>query len=294
VPTVIKAGDALQVERQIRPVDLADHLAEASQVVERARREAAALVEQGKREADELRAGAREAGQQEGHKAGWDAGWAAGHQQAREEARQAFETRHLSMVQALQAATATLDGQRESLALQGERDLLRFAMRVAGELTFAVGRTYPEAAVANLRRCLERVQQRCDLVVYAHPQDLETLKEFATKEWEALGEGHAVRFEADESMAPGGCKVTGRETEVDASLDTQIEQLVQLFLGGGCEATGNEARNEAHTEACGEERNGELSAECGEVHAEASPEARGDEPRGKGTDDPLGEERDDG
>ena len=54
---------------------------------------------------------------------------------------------------------------------------------------------------------------------------------FARGTLEHINDAGAIRVIADESMAPGGCRVETDRTVVDASLETQVDEIVTLLLG---------------------------------------------------------------
>ncbi|MBU0717081.1 MAG: flagellar assembly protein FliH, partial [Planctomycetes bacterium] len=117
------------------------------------------------------------------------------------------------------------------LAITAESDLLDFAVMVASRLTYEIGRLDREAAKANLSRALRLVSSKTDVLIRVHPDDLATMAEFADSVLKQAESSPAVRLEADESMAPGGCRVRSEPMEIDATLETQIDAMVALLLG---------------------------------------------------------------
>jgi flagellar biosynthesis/type III secretory pathway protein FliH len=53
--------------------------------------------------------------------------------------------------------------------------------------------------------------------------------------------GRDVQFTADDGIARGGCIVRTTRTEVDATLDAQIAEIVSVLLGGGPAAPAKES-----------------------------------------------------
>ena len=120
---------------------------------------------------------------------------------------------------------------KDHLRIKAERDLLDFALDLARRLTFAFGVAHRESAIENLRRALVIVGNKSDVVVRVHPKDLDAMKDFASGAVERLNNSHAIKLVEDESIEPGGCDVTNEDTHVDATLDTQLEEMMSCLLG---------------------------------------------------------------
>lgn len=228
---VIKAGEAAKLVSRLSPVDLADHLAEARSVLDAARQQAARIMAEARRNAviaeEQAHKRGHEAGYQEGHREGTKVG----HQQAFDEATKRFNEQHADVVSAMQEAAARMDAMKEELEIAAEHHLVRFATDVACKLTFAIGAHHHESAAENLRRALRIVGTKTDLVVRAHPNDLDTIRTFAPSLLEEVGSSSHIDVVADEDIAPGGCIVRTERSEVDVTLDTQVAEIVALLLG---------------------------------------------------------------
>ncbi|MFQ5414517.1 MAG: FliH/SctL family protein [Phycisphaerae bacterium] len=233
--TVIKAGRAGPVLRRLATVDLADHLAEAQSVIDEAKRRAAEMIAAGRREAHDLDEQARADGYEAGRAAGVEAGRAAGQAAAYAEAIERFDAQHAHLARDMERAIAEIDAMKTDLAIAARRDVLELAVRIATKLTFEVGRLHREAAQANLRRAIELVGSATDLTIRAHPDDVATMETFAKGLAEAGRVSSGARVVADASVAPGGCTVRTDRTDIDATLDTQVAQVVSLLLGEGAD-----------------------------------------------------------
>jgi flagellar assembly protein FliH len=230
--TVIKAGQVGPILRHLSTVDLADHLAEADAAMDQAKRRVARTMVDAEQEARRL----REEAQRQGHDAGYEQGHAegvqAGYQAAHDEAMESFRQEHAQIVAAMQEAVTSIDAVKEDLAIAARRDLLDLALLIAKKLTFAIGDTCRESASENLGRALRLVGSQTDLLIRVHPKDLASMEKFAESALAHIRAAHTVKIVADESMAPGGCKVENERTSIDASLETQVSEIVSLLLGG--------------------------------------------------------------
>ncbi len=240
--TVIKAGHSGPVLKRLATVDLADHLAEARDLLRRARREAVRILEDAQRQAaarfagvnqdvQRARAESAEKGYAEGYENGLDAGRKAGLDAALEEARTRFVQEQSSVVSNLVRAARGLDGMKNELHSAAERDFLNFVILAVSKMTFAVGRLHREAAAENLKRALRIVHGQSGLAVRVHPSDLESLRSFASEALAAVEATEAITIQPDKTVSAGGCVVESRTTRVDATLETQLDELVKLLVG---------------------------------------------------------------
>ncbi len=240
--TVIKAGGELRAHRKLRTIDLADHLSTAQRVVDEARDSAARLIGQARLEAERIVTSARgqadairQQAAAEGHDQGRQSGLAEGMKQGLEEARAQFAAEHARLAEALSAALREFDARKRDLLAAADRDVLALAVAIAQKLTFERGRLHRDVAIENLKKCLELIRVRSDVRVRVHPDDEATLRLFAEREAAQMRTLEHVVIVADDQVAPGGCIVTAGSGDsavgVDASLETQVAQVVELLLG---------------------------------------------------------------
>ena len=131
----------------------------------------------------------------------------------------------------MQEAVAALDAVKEQTRIAAERDVLELALQITKRLTFEIGSVDREAARANLRRAIDLVGTKSDLCVRIHPDDYESIKTFADSVLKQASASRAIRIVSDDAIAPGGCRVSGDHTDVDATLETQLNEVVSLLLG---------------------------------------------------------------
>lgn len=231
MPTVIKAGEAGPVLKRLSTVDLADHLAEADAVVKAARRRGESLVAEADGQAEGIRTRARDSGYEAGYKQGYEEGMRAGRDAAYQDATEGFDREHAAIVADMRRAVTEIGAFKEDLCVAAEADLLDFAVRLAGKLTVAIGESHRGAVVENFKRALRLVASKTALVVRVHPDDVASLETFASSVLRETEASTGVKIVADESIKPGGCIVENDRSRVDATLETQIDEMVALLLG---------------------------------------------------------------
>ncbi len=231
--TVIKAGQGGPLLKRLRTVDLADHLAEARAVIAEAKRQAARIVLEAKRQSEHALAEATESGHRAGYESGYAEGTKSGNNSAYKDSIERFNQRHADVVAAMQKAVADMDEMKEDMRISAQKDLLDFAVATASKLTFAIGQLHRESAQDNLRRALDLVDSKTDLVIQVNSRDMASIETFADSVSKAVGASPALTIVEDDSIAPGGCKVECGRTEIDATLETQVSEMVSLLVGDG-------------------------------------------------------------
>jgi flagellar assembly protein FliH len=229
--TVIKKGEKGELLRRLVSFDLADHLAEARQVVAAAEREAQRIVAQAKRDSVRMRNEAQQLGQDQGRRAGLAEGLDEGRARGLVEATERFNTEHAGLAASMAAVIESIDAQKRDLLIQANRDLLEFAVALAHKVTRGIGEVNRQVALASAEEALRLVGKQTDLTVRINPRDVDTMQRFATELADKLGEKQHLTITEDESIAPGGAVVIAGGMEVDASIETQLEQVTALLLG---------------------------------------------------------------
>lgn len=229
--TVIKAGDTMRNVTGLRTVNLTDYLEAARAHVERAKDDAARLMVEAKREGKKIFAEVRRVAHEEGYRAGHEEGTEAGHRAAFDEATERFNVQQAGLVESLNATIAQVEGMKDDLAVTSERQVLELAVMIARKLTFEIGTLHHESAFENFRRAMRLIGSKTDLTIRIHPDDLSALETFAKSSLAKVGASKSFRFLADDTMAAGGCKVEAECASVDATLETQVGEIVSMLLG---------------------------------------------------------------
>ena len=229
--TVIKVGEQKpQLIKRLETLNVTDHLGEAQLVVKTSRAKARELLRDTQVEAATIRKEADEKGYQAGFRRGYEAGTKAGYEAAFEAARKDFAADQGRLVEVVKAMIAGFEERKRDLFIAASRDVVHFAVKVAEKVTRQVGVVNRESAAANLEAALRLVESKTNLVVRINPLDQSTIERFAESFKERAEGARNLSITVDESIAPGGCHLVTPEAEVDATLDTQIEQLASLMV----------------------------------------------------------------
>ncbi len=214
----------------------------AKRILQRAAEQAKRKLDAAGKQAEDIEKAAYDDGFQKGHAEGFAKGEPEGKAAGEAAARKAFQERAESLVPALEALLKELEARKIELRSQAESDLLQLALEIARRI---VGReiALDERLVgARMQRAIGLATERSDLVVRAHPQDVEALREELPALHAAFSDLGKVALEADDALARGEIRVQGKEGEVDFRVDQQFEAIERALLGTGAEevaAAGN-------------------------------------------------------
>ena len=227
---VLKAQHAPSAMTEAIVLDLGDLGAQAAKI----RMDAQAKAEQiiadayavAKEDASQKFAQAAEQGFNQGLKEGTAQGLEQGKQQALEQMSEKLGV--------LQAAWSEVAGQWEQQRVEMEREarqaVLEFALRTAEKVVHRVIEVDPSVVVDQVGAALDRVLAAHDASVQIHPTDRaiveQALPELLT---ELAGLKHVTLVE-DDNVAAGGCIVSFGGGQIDATLERQLERIVNLIL----------------------------------------------------------------
>lgn len=228
--TVIKVGQAGTILKRLSTVDLADHLGEARAVVEAAERRAARIVAEAEAGKDQVFAESKATGYAAGHAEGTAVGTKSGHETAYAESIERFQKDQSVVAADMVAAVTGIDTLKRDLHIAAERDLLDFAIQIAKRLTFDIGSLHRDAAKENFRRALRLLETKTNLTIRVPAADMEAFRTFASGVLDEIDAAGSLNLVEDESLSPGGCIVESERSRIDATLETQVGELVALLL----------------------------------------------------------------
>lgn len=170
-------------------------------------------------EAAEIRERARAEGEADGRREGREQGLAQAHAAAR-------------------ALAAALEQQRlraEEHASALERDAVELALALAAKVLAGALDVQPERVLDVIAGALRRVADRRQVTILVDPSDIELVRAAIDDVTARAGGVERCELQADRRVGPGGAIARTVESEVDASVLTQLErarEVVRAELGG--------------------------------------------------------------
>lgn len=242
--SILKNDSASDEPAQASVLNLVDLAAEAQTAVLEARKDAARIVAQARQRAAEMEEQASQRGYEEGLSRGRNEGYADGRSEALAEARQQLAMESAALAELARKIIRELTAARADVAQQARRQALDFALEVAEAIVGHVALRDVAAAHANLQRILETAHLGGDILIKVNPGQLAALQSQCRELVASLNCGQ-VRLAADDRIGPGGVKLLSGQGEIDATIETQVRNVLEALQGPGREADQDRAASQA-------------------------------------------------
>ncbi|MEM6313306.1 MAG: FliH/SctL family protein [Planctomycetota bacterium] len=203
---------------------------QASAIVDEAKQQAATILARADAEAQRMRDDAREAGFATGMERGTEDGHAEGLAAGKAEALAHHNQQLTGLITALTTALGEIETHRQALADEAAADVARLAVAVAEKITRRQGVVDPAVLENNIAAAARVATDAHDVRLTLHPDQAATLTDTTDALQQKFPTLQHAKVITDESIAPGGCRLTAVGCEVDTTLDTQLERLAAELL----------------------------------------------------------------
>ena len=231
---IIKKDNATdQPLAQSAVLNLPDFAAEARSIILDARKEAARIAAEARIKAEAASGQAEQRGYDEGHARGLSDGYADGRRQSLAEAKESHAAEFDELSRMVSQVVAELSGARADTLDRAGGDILDLATALAEKIVGRVAATDIQAAKTNLTKVLELAGGLGEIRVLVNAGQLAQLREHFTELVGALGINKDIRLVADGRISPGGARLISRHGQIDATIETQLANVVAALLGRG-------------------------------------------------------------
>jgi flagellar assembly protein FliH len=229
---IIKANSADSAQpAQQKVLSLGEFASEARAIVLEARQEAARITTESRSRADAACEAAAEKAYAEGLARGREEGVRDGREQGLAKGKEEFAARAVALAELGERIARELAAAREELLHRGRCELVGFALELAEKIVGRVAVADLAAARENLRKALELAGGAHDVFVRVNPAELAGLQECLPGLVEGIGRTGEISLVADEAISPGGVRLFGAAGEIDATIETQLANVVEALLG---------------------------------------------------------------
>lgn len=212
-------------------LNIANFGEQAQKMIIEAQAKASQILVQAGAKAKEMEKLAEQRGYAEGLQRGLSDGQADGSEKAFTEAMKKFQAQTSDLQQMLKQSVLQLEAARHEILQQARQDLLNLSVAIAKKITHFQASGDISAAQANLAKAIEMVGCREQVQAKVCPAQLDQLREYAAEFLAEMNMSELVKFVGDESLAPGDVVLTSRNGEVDARVQTQIDNIVSALIG---------------------------------------------------------------
>jgi len=213
-------------------LDLGDLKRQAEAVADATRAQADDIIARAQAERDRLLRGAADEGRAAGHAQGLAAGLAEGREAGRAEALKQTKDLVEALAAAWSGSLAAFEKLRDGLLCESRADLVRLAVAIAERVTKRTIDADPRVVEMQLDAALRFVTDPTRLVIRVHPDDLASAQSVLPELMRRFGESCHTRTVADPALARGSVVIDTDKGQVDASIDAQLDRLVEALLPG--------------------------------------------------------------
>ncbi len=148
----------------------------------------------------------------------------------RQEGMQQAEARLGETVKAFSAALESIHRLRESILKNSTDDMLRLVMAIAEQVISCELATNPEIVFHTLQKALHAAVRSDAFHIKVNPEDFALVQEKKPLLLAGISGLKNITFEADPTVSRGGCLVESELGEVDATIESQLEEIRQKTL----------------------------------------------------------------
>lgn len=216
--------------REAIVLDLGDIGAQASRIRAAAETQARQIIEKAQAKAEQIARQTAAEAREEGYAAGLEQGLAEGREQGYAEslAQSAEQLRQLT--EAWSQVATDWEQQRTEMEREARQAVIEFALRAAEKIVHRVIEIDETVVVDQAAQALSMVLSAHDASVRMHPVDRPMLEDALPDLLKELSTLEHIELVDDETVTPGGCVVAFGQGRVDATIETQVQRLVDLIL----------------------------------------------------------------
>ena len=150
--------------------------------------------------------------------------------------RKGTETREkelASSAEALKKFILEVENIRRSILERGEARVLNLVIAVAGKIVRQEVATDRDVILGVLREAVKNVLDRDRIKIRLNPRDHERLSKLTPALISGFEGIRSISLEAVETISPGGAVIETAFGEVDATIEQQLEEILNAFLQHG-------------------------------------------------------------
>lgn len=123
----------------------------------------------------------------------------------------------------------SIEADRAQIMVEAETDVVDLVMSISRKILELQAVSNPKALLQVVRNALSHMSERSNLEIQVHPEDLAVVQRYA-KHWVAKVDEQAVIKVRDSlHVERGGCMIEGREENVDARVEEQLQAMHQIL-----------------------------------------------------------------
>jgi flagellar assembly protein FliH len=197
------------------------------------------IIAEAKHTAQKIKNDAYQEGLTQGLAQGMAQGLAQGRDKGQAEARKEVRDRLLPLEDTLGNLIKQVEKVQGDILIEQEQDILHLCIKMAQKIIHAEINQNPELILANLREGLKSIGHHKVVAIRLNPRDLDRIQYMREQISQSILNLEGVTLEGDPGLLAGGCLIQTELGHVDASIETQLQELEKTLsmVAGGAMGT---------------------------------------------------------
>lgn len=235
---LIKSNQATQATSGAVVVDFEDLGRQATRILDDARAKASKIIAKASQEALEIKANAVVEGMAQGQDEGFKKGLSDGHAKGEAEAQASHGEAIVQLVGQWQTQINSFVDSRARLLESCRTQAIQLSLAIARRVIYRVVHEDPDIIADQLSDALAMVAQTSEVEVVIHPNQDALVRDVLPDICATLQQVDAVTLTLDATITPGGCLVRTRGGAIDATIETQIDRIIDELIPSTHDGTG--------------------------------------------------------
>jgi len=231
---IIKSYNATTLLKSAIVLDLGDVTRQAQHLRQKSQDDAQRIIEEANSQVEALRQTAHDEsakkGYEEGHDTGLREGFEEGLKVGQERAVAAAKDELERIEQTWTDAMNQWESKRQEIERQARRSVVEFAVRFAEKVVHRAIEVDCDVVVDQVSHVLSCVLRPTDITVQICKEDRPVLEKAMPRLLGEMANVKHMNLVEDDSIKRGGCVVSYGQGRIDASIETQLKNLADLFL----------------------------------------------------------------
>ena len=227
---VLKRTHNTPAMREAIVLDLGDIGAQAARIRAAAEAQESKILYDAQRRSEAVADELNEEAQKQGYADGLEKGLAEGREQGRAQALAEASEQLQQLTAAWSQVASDWDQQRTDMEREARQAVLEFALSAAEKIVHRVIEVDETVIVDQVAQALSLVLSAHDASVSIHPVDRPLLEDALPELLSELSQLEHIELIDDEAITPGGCIVSFGKGRIDATIERQLQRLINLIL----------------------------------------------------------------
>lgn len=227
---VLKQYQNTPAMREAIVLDLGDIGAQAARIRASAEAKAARIIAEAQAKSESLADQLHDEARKQGYADGLEQGISEGHEQGRAQALAEAAEQLRQLTAAWSQVASDWESQRIDMEREARQAVIEFALSAAEKIVHRVIEVDESVVVDQAAQALSMVLSSHDANVRIHPVDRPMLEDALPQLLKELSNLKHISLVEDEAITPGGCVVTFGQGRIDATIERQLQRLIDLIL----------------------------------------------------------------